>query len=171
MLLAQEGRPAAKPVLHPKVAALGDNSWLKLPTPKTHPITRSSSPWMAYAPEAGVGILWGCSHAYYHNDVWTYDLGRNLWKEMLETEPRAAKDPDVLKRKDGILMTRKERPLSFHGWGLMDYDPDRRVLWHVGGRWQGLYSALGRRHHAGDLRELHGLRARQDHEEAGFSHR
>src|SRR5262249_18416014 len=128
--------------LHPKVAQLDDNTWRKLGTPKGHPITRSSSPWMAYAPEAGVGILWGCSHSYHHNDVWTYHLGRNVWKEMLPTEPSAAADPDVLKRKDGILMTREERPLSFHGWGLMDYDPDRRVLWHLGGHWQGLYSPV-----------------------------
>src|SRR5262245_35241908 len=99
-LLAQ--RDDKRP-LNPQVAELGENTWLKLETPRRHPITRSSSPWMAYAPEAGVGILWGCSHSYHHNDVWTYDLGQNVWKERLPTEPSAAADPHVLKRKDGIL--------------------------------------------------------------------
>lgn len=127
--------PAAE--ANPKIAALGNNTWLKLDTPKFHPITRSGSPCMAYAPDAGVGILWGCSHAYFHNDVWTYSLARNEWKEMLKTEPSVLSDPEVLKIKDGVRMTREERPLSMHGWGLMDYDTDRQVLWHVGGIWQG----------------------------------
>jgi hypothetical protein len=124
-------------VANPKIASLGDNTWLKLDTPKVHPITRSSSPYMAYAPEAGVGILWGCSHAYFHNDVWTYSLASDEWKEMLKTEPGIMTDSDVVKVKDGVRMTRGERPLSMHGWGLMDYDPDRRLLWHLGGIWQG----------------------------------
>ncbi len=135
----------ARADVNPGVAAMKDNSWRRLPTPKVHPITRSSSPWMPYAPEAGVGILWGCSHAGYHNDVWTYDLARNVWTEKLPTEPSAARDPDVIKFKDGALMTRGERPLSFHQWGLLDYDPDRTCLWwaHTGG-WQGVYN---HRHH------------------------
>lgn len=128
----------ARTKLNPQVAAMKENTWLKLPTPDVRPIARSSSPWMPYVPEAGVAILWGCSHAGYHNDVWTYDLSSNLWKEMLKTEPSAAEDPDVLKYKDGLLMTRLERPLSAHQWGRMDYDPDRQVLWHVGGWWQGV---------------------------------
>jgi len=105
------------------------NSWPRLPTPKAHPLTRSSSPWMPYPPHAGVGILWGCSHAGYHNDLWTYDLTRNAWTEMLPTEPSAARDPGVLKIKDGVLMTCQERPLSFHQWGGLDYDIHRRVPW------------------------------------------
>ncbi|MHC4915369.1 MAG: sigma-70 family RNA polymerase sigma factor [Planctomycetota bacterium] len=137
--LAAGEAAAPKFPLNPKVAAMKDNTWLKLPTPEKHPMTRSSSPWMPYVPEAGVGILWGCSHSGYHNDVWTYDLARNLWVERLKTEPSAAKDPDVLKYKDGLLMTREERPLSYHQWGFMDYDPDRKVLWHLGGGWQGVY--------------------------------
>src|SRR5262245_8138708 len=76
------GNEDAKEVIPPQIARLGDNCWLKLATPAIHPITRSSSPWMAYAPDAGSGILWGCSHSYHHNDVWTYDLRRNLWKEV-----------------------------------------------------------------------------------------
>ncbi len=130
--------PAAR--VNPRVAAMKGNSWLKLPTPKVHPITRSSSPWMPYAPTAGVGFLWGCSHAGYHNDVWTYDLARNVWTEKLKTEPSAKADPNVLKIKDGALMTRQGRPLSFHQWGLLDYDGDRDVLWwaYTGG-WQGVY--------------------------------
>ena len=95
---------------------------------------------MPYVPEAGTAILWGCSHAGHHNDVWTYDLSNNVWKEMLKTEPSGIDDPDVLKYKDGLLMTRQERPLSFHQWGQMDYDPDRQVLWHLGGKWQGVYN-------------------------------
>jgi hypothetical protein len=134
------------------IEAMGSNTWLRLPTPEVHPITRSSSPWMPYAPQAGVGILWGCSHAGYHNDLWTYDLARNVWTEMLATEPSAARDPDVLKIKNGVLMTRAERPLSFHQWGGMDYDPHRRVLYwtQVGGGWQGIgnyrhhYAKIGR---------------------------
>ncbi len=134
-------RPApARAALHPQVAAMKGNTWLKLPTPAEHPIARSSSPWMPYIPEAGVALLWGCSHAGYHNDLWSHDLARNRWKELLKTEPSAARDPDVLKIKDGVLMTRQERPLSAHQWGLMDYDPDRRVLWHLGGWWQGVYN-------------------------------
>jgi hypothetical protein len=149
--VAQE--KASKPLLHPKIAELSDNTWLKMETPKDSPICRSSSPWMAYAPQAGVGILWGCSHSYWHNDVWTYDLARNEWKEMLKAEPSAKNDPDVIKIKDGLMMTREERPLSCHGWGFMDYDPERQVLWHtlVGGGWQGVewigpnfYKTIGR---------------------------
>jgi RNA polymerase sigma factor (sigma-70 family) len=148
-LLAAEPKGAtkesAKPKfpINPKVAAMKDNTWIKLPTPKKHPICRSSSPWMPYVPSAGVGILWGCSHSGYHNDVWTYDLARNKWTENLPTEPSAKRDPGVLKYKDGLLMTRKERPLSMHQWGFMDYDPDRKVLWHLGGWWQGVYSVSG----------------------------
>jgi len=144
-LLAAEPKTAAKSKfpLNAKVAAMQANTWLKLPTPKKHPICRSSSPWMPYVPEAGVGLLWGCSHSGYHNDVWTYDLSRNVWKENLPTEPSAAKDPAVLKIKDGLLMTRGERPLSYHQWGFMDYDPDRKVLWHLGGGWQGVYGVSG----------------------------
>src|SRR5262249_22974473 len=97
-------------LLNPDVAGLGDNTWVKLNTPKTSPICRSSSPWMAYAPQAGVGILWGCSHSYWENDVWTFDLARNEWKEMLRTEPSVKKDPDAIKIKDGVMMTREERP-------------------------------------------------------------
>src|SRR5262245_1887895 len=61
---------------NPQVAAMDDNSWIKLETPKTHPITRSSSPWMAYAPDGGVGLLWGCSANFRQNDLWSYSLGR-----------------------------------------------------------------------------------------------
>ncbi len=131
----------AAPAVNPRVAAMKGNSWLKLPTPKVHPITRSSSPWMPYASAAGVGLLWGCSHAGHHNDVWTYDLARNVWTEKLKAEPSAADDPDVIKIKDGVLMTRKGRPASFHQWGLLDYDGDRQVLWWANtGGWQGVYN-------------------------------
>ena len=123
--------------LNPALAGMGDNSWRKLETPAAHPIARSSSPWMPYVPEAGAGLLWGCSHAGYHNDLWVYGLAQNLWTEKLKTEPSCNEDPGVLKYKDGLLMTREERPLSMHQWGLMDYDPDRKVLWHLGGSWQG----------------------------------
>ena len=132
--------PATAPAaINPQVAAMKSNTWLKLPTPPEHPIARSSSPWMPYVPEAGVALLWGCSHAGYHNDLWSHDLAANLWRELLKTEPSAAQDPDVLKIKDGVLMTREERPLSAHQWGRMDYDPDREVLWHLGGGWQGIF--------------------------------
>ena len=47
--------------------------------------------------------------------------------------------PDVFKYKDGVLMTREERPLPSHQWGRMDYDPDRKVLWHTSG---GMLSTL-----------------------------
>lgn len=129
-------RATAQVPVNSRVAALGDNSWLKLETPKAHPITRSSSPWMAYAPDGGVGLLWGCSAGAHQNDLWTYSLGRNEWDERIQTEPSQAKDPDVFKFKDGVLMTREERPLPSHQWGRMDYDPDRNVLWHMSGGMQ-----------------------------------
>ena len=132
------GTGAGSAKLNPRIVAMKDNTWLKLPTPAEHPISRSSSPWMPYAPEAGVAILWGSSHSGYHNDVWTYNMSENLWREMLTTEMSAAVDQRVLKSKDGLLMTRLERPLAAHQWGRMDYDPDRRVLWHLGGNWQGI---------------------------------
>jgi hypothetical protein len=135
-------KPAVKVNLNPQVAAMADNTWIKLPTPVEHPISRSASPWMPYVPEAGVALLWGCSHSCFQNDVWIYDLGANAWKEMLKTESSAAADPGVLKIKDGVLMTREERPLSFHQWCKMDYDSDRQVLWHTGGSWQGLYDPV-----------------------------
>ena len=125
--------------LNANVAAMKANSWIRLPTQSDRPISRSSSPWMPYVPEAGVAILWGCSHVGHHNDVWTYDLSQNAWTEMLATEPSAAVDQGVLKYKDGLLMTRLERPLAAHQWGRMDYDSDRKVLWHMGGFWQGIY--------------------------------
>jgi RNA polymerase sigma factor (sigma-70 family) len=134
-------QPAEKPKLpiNPQVAAMGDNTWIKLPTPQVHPICRSGSPWMPYVPEAGVGILWGCSASGYHNDLWTYNLALNEWKEMLKTEPSYQQDPDVFKFKDGVLMTREERPVPSHQWGRMDYDPDRQILWHLS---QGMSSTL-----------------------------
>jgi hypothetical protein len=94
---------------------------------------------MPYVPEASLGILWGCSHGSHDNDLWTYNLARNEWKEMLKTEPSHTEDAGVVKVKDGVLMTREERPLAQHQWGAMDYDPDRRVLWNtcVGGGGQG----------------------------------
>jgi hypothetical protein len=129
--------------LHAQVAGMGDNTWIKLTTPAVHPVTRSSSPWMPYAPESGVALLWGTTHSGADNDVWIYSLARNEWKEMLKTEASAARDPGVIKIKDGVVMTREERPLSYHQWGRMDYDPDRQVLWYAGsGGWQGLYSPL-----------------------------
>ncbi len=123
------------------VLAMKTNTWLKLPPSEERPIARSSSPWMPFIPELGVGLLWGCSHGGYHNDVWFYDLAKNTWHEKLKTEPSAAVDHDVLKIKDGVLMTRMERPLAAHQWGLMDYDPHRNVLWHFGGNWQGVFDA------------------------------
>lgn len=95
--------------LNPQIAAMKENTWLKLTPPDV--------------PEAGVAILWGCSHAGYHNDLWIYDLASNVWKEMLKTEPSAAEDPEVLKYKDGPLMAQLERPLSAHQWGRMDLRP------------------------------------------------
>src|SRR5262245_62111521 len=134
--VAAEGAKApaiAQVAVNPQVSALGDNSWLQLETPRTHPITRSSSPWMAYAPDGGVGLLWGCSANSHQNDLWTYNLSRNEWIERIKTEPSHRTDPAVFKYKDGVLMTRAERPLPSHQWGRMDYDPDRKVLWHVSG--------------------------------------
>ncbi|KKL67206.1 hypothetical protein LCGC14_2137300 [marine sediment metagenome] len=138
-LADEDGGAAAR--FNPHVAVMKDNSWVKLPTPKVHPITRSSSPWMPYAPTAGAAFLWGCGHAKYDNDLWTYNLARNVWTEKLKTEPSAVADPDVIKIKDGVLMTRRERPTSFHQWGLLDYDGDREVLWYARmGGWQGVYN-------------------------------
>jgi len=138
---AEKGRAPAVPQvpLNPQIAAMGDNTWLKLPTPATHPVARSGSPYMPYAPEAGVGLLWGCGANDYRNDLWTYNLALNEWKELLKTEPDHRQDPDVYKFKDGVLMTREERPVPSHQWGRMDYDPDRKILWHLGG---GMLSTL-----------------------------
>jgi hypothetical protein len=88
---------------------------------------------MAYAPDGGVGLLWGCSASSHLNDLWSYSLGRNEWIERIKTEPSHTTDPHVFKFKDGVLMTREERPLPSHQWGRMDYDPDRNVLWHMSG--------------------------------------
>jgi hypothetical protein len=140
-LAAATNTRAAPAKLNSQVIAMKANTWLKLSSAAERPIARSSSPWMPFVPESGVGLLWGCSHGGYHNDVWTYDLAENHWREMLKTEPSAAVDRDVLKYKDGLLMTRLERPLAAHQWGLMDYDPDRDVLWHFGGNWQGVFDA------------------------------
>src|SRR5687768_9971930 len=93
---AAEGATApavARASVNPRVAAMGDNAWLKLETPKAHPITRSSSPWMAYAPDGGVGLLWGCSAGSHLNDLWSYSLGRNEWVERIKTEPSHRMDP------------------------------------------------------------------------------
>src|SRR5687768_16460454 len=99
-LLAEKERMRAQ--VNAQVAAMGDNTWLKLETPKTHPISRSSSPWMTYAPDGGLGLLWGCSANSHQNDLWSYSLGRNEWMELIKTEPSYTTDPDVFKYKDGI---------------------------------------------------------------------
>lgn len=83
-----------------------------------------------------MGLLWGCSASPHLNDLWTYSLGRNEWGERITTEPSHTMDPHVLKYKDGVLMTRAERPLPSHQWGRMDYDQDRNVLWHMSGGMQ-----------------------------------
>lgn len=124
----------------PNLKDLPDNTWVKLPTPAVHSMVRAGSPWMPYAPDADVAFLWGAGHTQPQNDLWSYSLARNEWKELLRTEPSAAQDAGVLKEKDGVIMTREERPLSAHQWGQMDYDPDRRLLWYYPALlWQGVY--------------------------------
>lgn len=113
------------------LSTLGDNMWIKIPVPANHPITRSAAPVMHYIPETHEALLWGCSHGDNHNDLWSYNLSMQSWKELLPTEESILKDVNVLKLKDGLVMTREERPLSMHQWGSMAYDPDRKVLWHV----------------------------------------
>ena len=148
---AQEGKEAAPEKargrsagpLNPQVAAMPDNSWLKLRTPTPHSIVRSGSPWMPYAPEAKVAFVWGAVHGGSSNDLWTYDMAANAWKELHKAEAHAAQDPGVLKLKDAVLMTREERPLAGHQWGAMDYDSDGHALWlytDAGCSWQGLYT-------------------------------
>jgi hypothetical protein len=122
------------------ITAMPDNSWLMLPDEGSKPKVRSSSPVMFYDGDS-VGYLWGCSHAKPDNDLWSFNLAANRWRENLPTEPSALADPMVIKIKDSIIMTREERPLSAHQWSGMDFDTDQKRLWwnpHIA--WQGLYS-------------------------------
>ena len=122
------------------INAMPDNTWLRLPNNGAQPITRSGSNPMHYDGDS-VGYLWGTCHAGYHNDLWAFNLSANQWREAQATEPSVTADPLVIQNKDSILMTREERPLSFHQWSSFDFDTDQKKLWHTTyAGWQGLYS-------------------------------
>jgi hypothetical protein len=122
------------------VRSMPDNSWIMLPENGPKPITRSSSNRMHYDGDS-VGYLWGCSHADNHNDLWSFNVATNKWREVIPTEASAQTDPMVIKNQDSILQTRAGRPLSFHQWSSMDWNSDAKQLWRVCyDGWQGLYS-------------------------------
>lgn len=135
-----------------RIAALPDNTWLKLPPVRVTgeldwvdaenwksmrqvgPYGRDYSCKAAWMPDRKRAIYAGGGHNIRpYNDVWEYDLAANTWVCLYAADaPAQARKPDWMKEnlviKDGVLQTKRGGPPrlshTFDGW---NYDADRRV--------------------------------------------
>ncbi|HOX05630.1 MAG TPA: hypothetical protein PK280_04435 [Planctomycetota bacterium] len=132
------------------IAALPDNTWLKLPPLKVTgdldwlgpkdsirqvgPRGRDYSNKAAWMPDRKRAIFAGGGHNVHPlNDVWEYDLASNTWVCLYGADaPAQGKPPEWMKDnlviRDGALQTKRGGPPrlshTFDGWS---YDSDRRV--------------------------------------------
>ena len=142
--------PELKPdaALLAKIAALPDNTWLKLPPFKVTgelkwlskraderrrgPFGRDYSNHAVWAPERRRAIYMGGGHNVRPtNDVWEYDLASNTWVCLRGADSRGRSVEWVRKNvilKDGVLMTKTGAPIRLlHTWDQFAYDPVRRL--------------------------------------------
>lgn len=162
--LAQDSAGKIKPELPPdqallaKIAALADNTWLKLPQTKTAgelawatgdvgdyarsgPTVRDYCNKMVWAPERRRALYCGAGHNIHPwNDVWEYDLAANTWICLYAPEPgpppSEAGGKEVVnwyrenfQYRDGVLSTRKGAPVRpAHTWWGLCYDTERRRM-------------------------------------------
>ncbi|MCK6470938.1 MAG: hypothetical protein L6R28_04250 [Planctomycetes bacterium] len=152
--------PAPDEELLARIAALPDNTWLKLPPVKTTgdmgvlgpdykrtgPTVRDYSNKMVWAPERKRALYMGGGHnTHPHNDVWEYDLPSNTWICLYGADPLppSFKRPDDdekiatwfkenLAYKDGFVRTLRGAPVRpTHTWWALAYDSDKRRLLFV----------------------------------------
>lgn len=156
--------PKVKPELIPdqdllaKIAALPDNSWLKLPPCKTTgdlgvlskdpdykrlgPRVRDYCNRMVWAPERNRALYCGGGHNIHPwNDVWEFDLAANTWVCLYGADPapprfgpgKEAEAEAWYKAhavvKDGVIRTPRGGPLRpCHTWWSFCYDADQKRM-------------------------------------------
>jgi hypothetical protein len=139
-----------------RIAALPENTWMKLPPVKTAgdlswlaarsgkrtygPNGRDYSNEMVWAPERRRALFCGGGHNIDPiNDVWEYDLAANTWVCLSAADPvypHRASDEVVVEYagkhavfKDGVVRTKRGGPLRpAHTWDGLCYNPDRRLM-------------------------------------------
>ncbi|MHC4916057.1 MAG: hypothetical protein ACYTGB_11265 [Planctomycetota bacterium] len=141
-----------------RIAALPDNTWMKLPPiritgdlgvlsrdpdyKRIGPFVRDYCNKMVWAPERKRALYCGGGHnTRPHNDVWEYDLPSNTWVCLYGADPlpprtRAGREEEAVAwyrkhavLKDGSVRTPRGAPLrSCHTWWSLAYDSDRRLM-------------------------------------------
>lgn len=163
----QQAAPKVKPELTPdkellaKIAALPDNTWLKLPPCRTTgdlgvlskdpdykrmgPRVRDYCNRMVWAPERHRALYCGGGHNIHPwNDVWEFDLAANTWVCLYGADPapprfgpgKEAEAEAWYKAnavvKDGVIRTPRGGPLRpCHTWWSVCYAPDQKRLLFV----------------------------------------
>lgn len=159
--------PSVKPELAPdrellaKIAALPDNTWLKLPPcrttgdmgvlnkdpdyKRTGPRVRDYCNKMVWASERQRALYCGGGHNIHPwNDVWEFDLASNTWVCLYGADPapprfgpgKEAESEAWYKAhavvKDGVIRTPRGGPLRpCHTWWSLCYDSDRKRMLFV----------------------------------------
>lgn len=149
--------PAPDKELLARIAALPDNTWLKLPKFKVAgdiawcstnnynahnmvtlgPSIRGYSVQMAWAPERKRALYCGANHQapHYLNDVWEYDLAANTWTCLCPPDTHFNPSEAWVKANvvvtNGVATTRRGGPIRpCHTWDGLCYDAERRrLLW------------------------------------------
>jgi hypothetical protein len=135
-----------------RIAALPDNSWMKLPPVKTAgdlswlspksdyrrqgPRIRDYCNKIVWAPERKRALYCGAGHnVHLYNDVWEYDLASNTWVCLFAPDPTAHRKRDEnwyqenVVLRNGVIRTPRGAPLRpAHTWWGLCYDIDRRRL-------------------------------------------
>jgi len=155
------GPAKVEPVLKPddallaKIAALPDNTWLRLPPLKVAgdlkwlrdpdlrrrgPFCRDYSNWMVWAPERKRALYCGGGHNILPwNDVWEYDLASNTWAclspadSVSPAKPRGQPLAEFVKTSatftGGVVRAKNGGPLRpAHTWCGLVYHPERRQM-------------------------------------------
>jgi hypothetical protein len=141
-----------------KIAALPDNTWMKLPPLKTTgdmgvlnkdpdykycgPMVRDYCNKMVWAPDRKRAMYCGGGHNVNpYNDVWEYDLASNTWVCLYGADPavpnfapeKEAEGVAWYKEhaviKDGVVRTPRGGPLrALHTWWSLCYDSDQKRM-------------------------------------------
>lgn len=153
-----------EPVLQPdnellaKIAALPDNTWLKLPPLKitgdrgslkkdpdyerTGPMVRDYCNKIVWAPDRKRALYTGGGHnTHPQNDVWEFDLASNTWVCLYGADPvpprfSAEKEAEGIAWykensifKDGVIRSPRGAPLRpCHTWWSLCYDSDQKRM-------------------------------------------
>ncbi|MGQ9663464.1 MAG: hypothetical protein ACUVWX_14185, partial [Kiritimatiellia bacterium] len=141
-----------------RIAALPDNTWLKLPPPKVvgdmgilnndpdyrrlGPCVRDYCNRMVWAPDRQRALYCGGGHNVHpYNDVWEFDLAANTWVCLYGADPvpprtRPGSEEDAVAwykanavLTNGVLRSKRGAPLRpCHSWWSFAYDSDRRLM-------------------------------------------